>query len=274
MSIDSELKVKYEKLKALLIGYGSVLVAYSGGVDSTFLAKIAYDMLKNKAIAVTICSSMNPNREVEEARIYADNINITHIEIEANEFENKDFIRNDKQRCYYCKKSLFSKLKNIAYEKGIDYVIEGSNVDDDGDYRPGFKAISELDIKSPLRESELTKLEIRVLSEELKLPTWKKPSFACLASRIPYGTNITHEILQMIEKSEEYLINLGFEQLRVRYHNDIARIELLPQDIKKLFDNDFQEIIYNKFREIGFLYVTIDIMGYRMGSMNDILNKS
>lgn len=262
----------YENLKDIILNYESVLVAYSGGVDSTFLAKVAYDVLKEKAMAVTICSSMNPKRELEEAREYAKAIGINHAEIEAMEFENKDFVRNDKDKCYYCKKALFSKLKTLAKNKGFKYVIEGSNADDINDYRPGLKAIAELNIKSPLREANLTKSDIRMFSQELDLPTWSKPSFACLASRIPYGTTITPKMLKMIEEAENYLVELGFSQMRVRYHGEIARIELPPNDIKKLFDDNLQNKIYIKYKEIGFLYTTVDIIGYRTGSMNDLLN--
>lgn len=261
----------YEKLKHIILNYESVLVAYSGGVDSTFLAKVAYDVLKDKAMSVTIRSSMNPKHELEEARAFAKIIGINHIEIEAMEFENKNFVKNDKDKCYYCKKALFSKLKVLAKDKGFEYVIEGSNADDINDYRPGLKAIAELNIKSPLREANLTKSDIRMLSQKLELPTWNKPSFACLASRIPYGTHITLEILKKIEEAENYLIELGFSQMRVRYHGEIARIELLPNDIKKIFDNNLQKKIYMKYKEIGFLYTTIDIIGYRTGSMNDSL---
>lgn len=264
----TDLNSKYNHLKNIILDYKTVLVAYSGGVDSTFLAKVAYDTLKDNAIAVTIRSAMNPKHELYEAREFINQIGIKHLEIDADEFNNKDFIKNDKDRCYYCKKELFKKLKNLASQKNLNFVIEGSNIDDTSDYRPGLKAISELGIKSPLIQSNFTKSEIRALSKNLNLPTWDKPSFACLASRIPYGTQISYDILKMIEEAELYLINLGFKQLRVRYHNNLARIELLQQDIKKIFENGLQNQIYDKFKQIGFIYVTIDIIGYKTGSMN------
>lgn len=265
----NDIDIKYENLKSILRDYGKIVIAYSGGVDSTFLAKVAFDTLGENAIAVMILSSMNPNREVENAKIYANNIGIDYREIEADEFENSDFVKNDSMRCYYCKKHIFQKLLSFVHQLDFSFVAEGSNLDDKNDYRPGLKAIAELSIKSPLFESGFTKAEIRQMSKRLNLPTWDKPSFACLASRIPYGIPIDYNILKMIETAENFLIDLGFKQMRVRYHNDIARIELLPEDIKNIFKDDIPVRVNDKFKEIGFKYVAVDILGYRMGSMNN-----
>ncbi len=260
---------KLEFLKNRLIELDSVAVAFSGGVDSTFLLKVAKDTLGDKCIAVTIHAMMHSNREIEEAKAYTKTLGVKHIVIEIDNFDIKEFINNNEKRCYYCKKAIFTNIKNIAYENNIRYILDGTNLDDLGDYRPGLKALDELNIKSPLKDSLLTKDDIRSLSKTLNVPTFDKPAFACLATRIPYGETITNEKLRMIEKSEDYLRDLGFKQFRVRVHDCLARIEVEENEIHKFFDKEILKNTYNKLKDIGFKYVTLDLLGYRMGSMND-----
>ena len=275
-NISSELMEKYNKLKDIISGYKSVAVAFSSGVDSAFLLYAAKDTLGEGVVAVTATSFFFPARELEEAKEFCQRLGVRHILAEIDENKIEHFSENPKNRCYYCKTHLFTKLKNIAMDEGMNEIIEGSNVDDLGDYRPGLQALKELDIKSPLREAGLTKADIRALSKHFDLPTWKKPSFACLASRIPYGEKITRQKLSMIEKAENYLLGLGFEQFRVRIHGGeginsgyIARIELLPGDFPKMLDENLRDTLYQKFREIGFAYTALDLKGYRTGSMNE-----
>lgn len=268
-----EVSKKLEKLKARLLELESIAVAYSGGVDSNFLLKVAKDTLGDNVVAVTIHAMMHSQREIEEARQYAKEFGVNHIVVDVENFQVKEFIENNIQRCYYCKKTVFEKIKSVAKEHNIKYVVDGTNLDDLGDYRPGLKALEELNIISPLKECNLTKEDIRILSKEMNLKTFNKPAFACLATRIPYGTKITKEVLRKIEKSEEYLIELGFEQFRVRIHEDIARIEVGKDEIHKFFSEDKLNKTNNKLKEIGFKYVTLDMAGYEMGSMNKAIQK-
>lgn len=225
--IDETLQEKYEKLKNYIKSLGSLAIAYSGGVDSTFLVKVAYDVLGDRVIAVTATSSTYPKRELNDAITFIKQVGAKHIVIESEELEIEGFNKNPVDRCYYCKKELFEKIWKVAKAHGIEYVADGSNFDDLNDFRPGMKAACELNVVSPLKVAGLTKEDIRKLSKELELPTWDKPAFACLSSRIPYGERITKEKLSMIEKAEEYLLGLGFKQVRVRYHQDkLARIEI------------------------------------------------
>lgn len=262
---------KLEDLKNYLESLGNIAVAFSAGVDSTFLLKVAHDVLQDKAIAVTARSASFPRHEYEDADAFCKKEGIKQFIFDSNELELKDYVENPKNRCYYCKQTLFKGLIDIANDNGIENVAEGSNMDDLGDYRPGLEAVKELGILSPLREVGLTKAEIRAYSKELGLPTWDKPSFACLASRVPYGERITKEKLEMVEKAEALLLKLGFMQYRVRVHGNIARIEVPEDDIPRLFEKAVKKEIVNKFKEFGFAYVTVDIQGYRTGSMNEVL---
>lgn len=265
------LEKKLEKLKKSLEEMESVLIAFSGGCDSSFLAKVAYDVLGNRAIAVTANSELYADSEVKESKKIASEIGIKHEIISSNELEVHGFRDNPSDRCYFCKKELFSKLIEVAKKQDFRYVLDGSNFDDIDDYRPGMKAGKELNIRSPLKEVELTKVEIRQLSREFGLHTADKPAMACLASRFPYGTKIREEDLKRVEKAEEFLRDLGFAQLRVRHHGDIARIEILPEDIESLLKNGFREKIVAKFKKLGYRYITFDLEGYRTGSMNEVL---
>ena len=245
-------------------------VAYSSGVDSTFLLRAAREALGDKVIAVTAKSCSFPKRELDEAAAYCKTEGIRHIVVESEELEIEGFRSNPVNRCYLCKHELFEKILKIAEENGMAYVVEGSNMDDNGDYRPGLKAIAELAIKSPLRYAGLSKEEIRALSKELGLPTWDKQSFACLASRFVYGETINEQKLGMVDRAEQLLLDLGFHQLRVRIHGNIARIEVLPDEFEKILEH--RDIIVKQFKNYGFSYVTMDLMGYRTGSMNEVID--
>lgn len=263
-----EVNIKLDNLRKRLLELESVVIAYSGGVDSNFLLKVAKDTLKDKVIAVTINAMMHSNREIEESINYAKEFGVNHIVVNIDNFKVEEFIKNNSDRCYHCKKEVFKTIKEIAAKYNIKYVLDGTNLDDLGDFRPGLKALEELNIISPLKESKLTKEDIRILSKKMNLNTYNKPAFACLATRIPYGTKITKDLLKKIEKSEEYLISIGFNQFRVRVHNDIARIEVGKDELYKFFNEDLLNKTDKKLKEIGFKYVTLDMAGYEMGSMN------
>lgn len=269
--MDAEDKLK--KLQGILKSMGSVVVAFSGGVDSTFLVKVSKDILGDNVLAVTASSLTFPEREMNEAVEFAKKVGARHMVIKSEELEIDGFSKNPKNRCYYCKRELFSKITDIAHQEGLKFVVDGSNADDTGDFRPGMTAARELGIRSPLLEAELTKNDIRQLSREMGLETWDKPSFACLSSRVPYGQEITPEKLKMIDEAEQFLLDLGIRQVRVRHHGDIARIEVARDERKKLFDTDIMDGISKKLKEIGFKYVTLDLEGYRTGSMNEVLDR-
>ena len=265
---------KKQKLENYLRELGSLAVAFSSGVDSTFLLKVAKEVLGDKAIAVTAKSCSFPGRELDEATAFCEKEGIRQIVIESEELDIDGFRQNPKNRCYICKRELFTKIIRTAQENGIEYVAEGSNMDDNGDYRPGLIAVAELGVKSPLRYAELTKEEIRELSKEMGLPTWDKPSFACLASRFVYGETISEEKLHMVDQAEQLLLDLGFRQVRVRIHGNIARIEVLPEEIGKLTEEPIRTKVYSTLKALGFAYVTMDLSGYRTGSMNETLDAS
>ena len=272
--MDKALLDKYGRLKDYLASLGSVAVAFSSGVDSTFLLYAAKEALGDRAIAVTASSCSFPERELNEAKEYCSRMGIRHFVIKSEELEIEGFSHNPKNRCYLCKHELFEKIGALAKEQGINEIAEGSNLDDNGDYRPGLQAVAELGVKSPLRHIGFTKQEIRELSQYLNIPTWNKQSFACLSSRFPYGDLINEKKLKMVDRAEQLLLDMGFHQLRVRIHGDVARIELLPEEFPKFMEEKTRLSVYKKFKEYGFSYVTLDVLGYRMGSMNETLNVS
>jgi uncharacterized protein len=262
---------KLDNLKVIISNTGGAVVAFSGGVDSTFLLKVAHDVLGDKVVAVTANSETYPKRELEEAKAFAKSLGIRHIIIETLELEIAGFADNPPDRCFYCKHELFSKLTEIAKVNGLEVVFDGSNYDDRNDHRPGMRAAKELGVVSPLKEAQMTKNDIRELSKEFGLSTWNKPSFACLSSRFPYGTKITPHKLAVIGEAEDFIRDLGFIELRVRHHGDIARIEIGKADLGRIVT--FAEQISDKLKSLGFLYVTLELSGYKTGSMNYTLSE-
>lgn len=262
---------KYTYLQDYLKSLGSIAVAFSGGVDSTFLLRVAHDVLGDNVLAVTAASCSFPERELREAKKFCEENGIRHVVCQSEELDIEGFRQNPVNRCYLCKHELFEKIGEIAAENHLAAVAEGSNMDDNGDYRPGLQAVKELGVKSPLRQAGLNKDEIRQLSRMLGLPTWNKQSFACLSSRFVYGETISEEKLSMVDRAEQLLLDLDFHQVRVRIHDKLARIEILPEEFSRLLDDSVRNTIYDTLKSLGFTYVTLDLAGYRTGSMNEVL---
>ena len=261
---------KESNLISILKSYGNLAVAFSGGVDSTYLLDVAKDALGDKVVAISATASIFPKDERDEAAEFCKEKGIKRITVEADVFNLKEFTENPRERCYFCKKNLMGKMLAKAKEVDIKYIAEGSNVDDLKDFRPGMRALAELGIKSPLKEAGLTKEEIRTLSKERVLKTYDKPSFACLASRIPYGEEIDEKKIAMVGEAESFLKEKGFKQFRVRLHGQMARIEVMPGDIERFANAELRDAISDRFKEIGFTYTSLDLKGYRTGSLNEV----
>ena len=267
----SALRAKYDRLLGILKELESVIVAFSGGVDSTFLAQAAKDALDDKALLVTADSETYPASELEEARRLAGHLGMRHLVIETRELDNPEYARNAPNRCFFCKEELFTRLAPLAQREGAAHLVYGANMDDLGDHRPGMEAAKHMGVKAPLIEAEFWKTEIRELSHEFGLPTWDKPSFACLSSRFQYGDAITAEKLRQVDAAEAFVRSLGFKQFRVRHHDRLARLEIARDEMARLWEDGLRDAIVERFRELGYLYVTVDLQGFRSGSANDAL---
>lgn len=262
---------KYEMLKEILNDLGRVVVAFSGGTDSTLVLKVAQEVLGNNVVAITCISASLPSADRAEAEQIARQIGVKHILIQSEETSDPEYLANTPNRCFFCKKETFGKLTAYAEQNRFQTIVDGTNADDIGDYRPGHQAAHDYKVRSPLLEAGFTKAEVRQLSKKLGLPNWNKPAAACLASRIPYGTIITREALLQIEHAEAFLHGLGLRQLRVRHHGQVARIEAEPGDFRHLLEH--RDEVVEKLKSIGYAYITLDMAGFRSGSMNDVIHK-
>ena len=272
--LTQQTQIKYERLRSIIGELGSVVIGYSGGVDSTLLLKVATDVLGTKAIAVIGKSETYPTAEYEEAATLARTLGARHIEVTTEETDVLKFQENPPDRCYFCKTELFGKLTDIAKQENIPWIADGTITDDVGDFRPGMRAKKENNVRSPLLEAELSKKEVREISLYLNLPTWDKPSFACLSSRFPYGFGITKENLTKVDRAETLLRRAGFKYFRVRHHDEkTARIEVGVEELHRLLDDALRHSIVTQMKELGFTYVTLDLQGYRSGSMNEVLSR-
>ncbi len=268
-ALDAETQAKYEHLQVILREMESVLIAYSGGVDSALLLKVAHDVLGDRALGAIASSPAYASEETEEAIAVAHKMNVPLITLETHELEDERYTKNDVNRCYFCKTELFTNLEPVAKQHELRYIAYGVNKDDDGDFRPGQRAAREFSVRGPLKEADMGKREIRAIARLLGVPVWDKPAMACFSSRIPYGSKVDVASLQMVYKAEKLLRELGFHQLRVRHHDKIARIEVERSEISRLIEEEMSHVVTDGLRKIGYTYVTVDLLGYRTGSMNE-----